>query len=178
MKNNINLLKANETTKVSKLTRTQRILRIIAVSLLFVVSSASMIILVLIILSPLPALREEEQNARLTLENAHADLAKLIVVKERADSINNIILNRKYYGQSLEKIFSKTAGVSVGSMDIKSKTISMTLSSSSLLLLDNFLIDMVETVEQKDGFTKMNVVSITTAEGSAEYEMEIILEML
>lgn len=139
-----------------------RLLRLIAVGLLFLVSTLSIILFLLISFSPLPQLKRQEEQALSTLSQYHPDIAKLYLVNERTDVINNIITKRKYLDKTIGGIQTMLpTGVKVDALSINNNTVSLSVSSGSLELLDIFINSLLNSVQEKKDFSKVTLTSLS-----------------
>lgn len=175
MSNTINLLD-DKKNKVLAKTDSLRALRLSAISFLFIVSALSVILFILISLSPLPNLRNQERLAIATLSQYHTDMVKLFWVKERTDTIATFLAKRTSYDKSLEAIQSKLPdGVEVQSLEVEKNTVSLTVSSNSLDLLNTFVSNLTTSVNEKKNFSQITLSSLSLEEDKTKYLVSIIL---
>ena len=82
MSKGINLLGAEQqiSAKMGIGSRKLKILRAVAVWMLFGISGASIALFLFIALSPLPTVQQEEQKVLATLSEHHPDIAKLLLI--------------------------------------------------------------------------------------------------
>src|SRR6266403_164076 len=140
MNKGINLFKAERKISVNVASQKLTILRFVAVGLLFITSAFSIVLFLLIYLSPLPDLQKQEKTLLTTLSTSHPDIAKLFLINDRLKSSENIINKRKNFDQLLELVRQRMpSDVSIAAMTMNKETISITVLSSSMVSLDNFL---------------------------------------
>lgn len=163
MSNSINLLADKKTNKQLSIVFTKLgMMRFIAVSLLFGISAASIILFTLIAISPLPTLQNQEKNASFTLEQQQQDIAKLVLINERADNITKLLAQRQSFDSSIDRVRSKMpAGISVTSFTVARDNISLTVSSKSLALLDQFLNKLVQATDEKKDFSRVTLADLS-----------------
>ncbi len=177
MAKNINLLTDKREGNVPLVFKKQKFLRTIAVLMLFSVSAISIVIFILIALSPLPQLKQEEENLKNNLVEKKADIAKLFIIKERLSVAKSIIDERSNFHSEIEKLQAKMpVGVSVTSIDISDELISVTVSSRSLSLLNTFLDQIISAVTDRKEFSKVSINNLTTS--SESYLLTISVESL
>ncbi len=179
MKNSINLLDYKNKIHPKQDHVKHRHLRLIAISLLFLVSSLSMIFFILITLSPLPQLRKQEKIASFNLTQSHPDIIKLALIKERTDKIQELINKRPYYDKTLKTIQEKIPrGVTIDSVEIDKNNFSVTFLSNSLLQIDSFLNEMTKSDETKKEFSRVKIVNLLSGENSTSFLLTINLNTL
>jgi len=179
MNRGINLLGKKIQTPITKATEKLRILRTVAISLLFIVSASSVIIFLLIALSPLPSLQKKEKNALKVLSAHHADMAKLEVTKERLSISSAIINKRNDFSVSLQKIIEKMpAGISINAIKMKDKNVSITALSSSLSSLETFLDNLTKASDQKKDFASVAIKEYSALSGQSTFTLKIDLIIL
>lgn len=179
MKSSINLIDYKNKIFTNSASDIQKIIRIIAVSLLFIVSALSVILFMLIILSPLPELRKQESNARATLSQSRSDIAKLSLIKERTDNIATIIEKRPYFDKTIEKLLSTLPeGVEVNAISLKDKTVSVTVVGESLESVDQFLNEISRSADAEDAISRVILTNFSTGEDSDTIFVDIALNIL
>src|SRR6266498_4593159 len=155
MNNGINLLDPNKNKTTIVPARNMLIMRIIAGGLLFAVSVTSIVLFILVAVSPLPELRRQEASYRLTLSAAHPDMAKLALLDERTTAVSGLLSQRKSYEQILEFIQGKlSSDVAISTIQVDNKTMALTVDSRSLQSLDTFLNKLILSVQEKKGFSQ------------------------
>ncbi len=65
------------------------------IGLLFIVSVTSVILFILVAISPLPALKEQEASLQQTLTRSKDDVVKFDLLKERMSTINTTLSQRQ-----------------------------------------------------------------------------------
>lgn len=174
----INLLGTKKENAVKNLPKV-RLLRRIAVILLVSISAISVILFLLILFSPLPALQKEEKHAITVLSASHTDIAKLILVKDRLESSKSIISHRSTYEQNLLKIMDTMPdGVTIIEMGMKEKKISLRVSSNSLALLDTFITGLVHATMEKKEFSDVTMIDLESSDQRNTYLMTIQVGIL
>lgn len=143
MSNGINLLNYKNKEKVKNAATTHKKLRIASIVLLFVVSSFSVMVFILIALSPLPELNKQYNFASFTLSQSTRDIVRLGLVNERSETIKKIIDKRPQYDKIFEYLQNKIPGsITIEAFTIKEKVIALEISSTSLSDIDKFLIEI------------------------------------
>lgn len=163
MSNSINLLTDKKTNKRLSVVFTKLgTLRFIAVSLLFLVSASSIILFSLIAISPLPTLQNQEKTASFTLSQQQGDIAKIMLVNERTDTISQILSKRQSFDTVIDTVRSKMpAGITVTAFTVTDGNISVTVSSRSLALLDQFLNKLIQATNEKKDFSRVTLADLS-----------------
>lgn len=176
MNNNINLLEKRKTRMAILRFSKLRLLRTIAVSMLFLVSTVSVIIFILISLSPLPQLKRQEQQAILTLSQFRDDMVKISLINERTDVIEDLLSKRRSFDTTLEALQNKLPSeVNVETLSINKNTLSVSVSSKSLALLDTFINNILSAVQAKIDFSKVTLTSLSSDNQTKSYLLSLTL---
>ncbi|HSX08908.1 MAG TPA: hypothetical protein VLF93_02035 [Candidatus Saccharimonadales bacterium] len=179
MNEGINLLEPNKKTTSTEFIKRLQLMRAVVVSLLFIVSVSSIILFILVILSPLPALKKQEQSLQETLALSRNDIVKYDLIKERTTSISKFLANRPKLDEEIGLIESKlTGGTAVTQIKIDTGGTTITVESNSLQDLDNFVNGMIDLVQQKKEFSKATMMDLTSNQNNGKYEMTILLTSL
>lgn len=179
MNDQINLIDYKNNFKHAREFRGQKPLRFVAVGLLFFVSALAIILFMLIALSPIPQLKINQKNASLNLGLLNKDIAKLSLVKDRAKAVNLLLKKRSDYNSALDSLDAVIpAGVSIESVSTKSDTISVTVSSKSLKLLDNFTKNLELSQESVNKFSKIKIISISTEDKKDTFLLIVDMKIL
>ena len=175
---NINLLPNKKKSTSSREIEADkfRLMRFFAMALLFGVSTASVILFLLISLSPLPQLKKQEEKGLANMALFHGDIAKLQVVNERTDSISTILSKRLTIDKTLDSIRSKLpAGCEISAFAMEKGSITVTVSSKSLSLLNDFLNNIVDTANRKEEFSQVKLSSLVADDQTSNYLLTVAL---
>jgi len=175
MNNGINLATNTQQVQSKAASEKIRTLRFIAIGVLFVVASASVIFFILIATSPLPKLKEEETSGLQSLGRHHSDIAKLSILKERSETIQKLITTRPPMSKINQTIMSKLSeGVAVQTFAVKSNIVTLTVTSKSLTQLNTFIENMIRGSQQKE-FSRVVLedLSVDSQDGQFLVTMEV-----
>lgn len=177
MSRGINLIAINKDDKQRSLIGGRlRIFRLSAIALLFCVGALSVIISILIVFSPLPQLREEEEKARNNLSVFRLDINKLAFVNDRGDSIRQVLKSRNSYDKKLSIIKSKMpADVVFDGMTLVKKRYTLSFSSNNLSSLDELLNSIVVTTGKSRDFSKAYLTSLSVETEKHSFVMVVDL---
>jgi len=179
MNKGINLLGRKIQTPVTKAVERLKLLRVIAISLLFIISVSSIVLFLLIALSPLPSLQKKEQSVLKVLSAEHSDIAKLEITKERLGISSAIIDKRNDFSKSVEKIISKMpTGLSISAVKMKNKDVSIIVSGESLSSLENFIDTLTKASDEKKDFTSVTLQEFEALAGQTVFTVKLNLAML
>ncbi len=162
MSNGINLLVDKRNAKVFMPAKSSiKIFRFGAIGLLFLVGASSVILSILIVFSPLPQLRREEQKARADLAAFKIDMNKLAFINERGDNIRKIIAGRSSYDKKLDIIQSKMqADVVLDGVSIAKKKYTFKFASRNLTSLDELINGLTAITGAGREFLRVNLTSL------------------
>ncbi|HVF69834.1 MAG TPA: PilN domain-containing protein, partial [Xanthomonadales bacterium] len=168
--NNINLLDyKSKKTNIQK-HKAHAPLRTVAISLLFLVSTLSVVLFILIALSPLPELSKKKRAAQFNLSLATKDIVRLGLINDRVDGISAIIKKRPRYDELLDKIQNKLPpGVAIESFQIKKNNLSINVNSRSLFSLNEFLNSMVGGNDSASEFPSIKLSNISNSEPGNDF---------
>lgn len=110
MNTKINLIK-NEKQEINyTFIKQAALLHIIAVGMLFVVSFLSVLLFILITLSPLPSLRQREKNESKQLSYFSDSMAKVLLTDDRLTEIKTLLSKRSTYSKIVNPVKSLLPG--------------------------------------------------------------------
>jgi hypothetical protein len=176
MNEGINLLDQNKKSSGVILPGHLQKMRILVIGLLFIVSVSSVILFILVELSPLPALQTQEKSLEQTLLSSKSDIVKLSLVKERTTSISTLLAKRQNLDEKLGLVQDKISGnTTVTSLQADNTGILLTAESGSLQDLDNFLNGLIQYVQEKKIFSQVILVDLATDQTNGEYAVSVHL---
>jgi hypothetical protein len=179
MNERINLLEPNKKTASLISVQHFQVMRFVVISLLFIVSVSSVVLFVLVSFSPLPALQKQEQTLEQNLSQSKSDIAKVALLHERTSSISTFLSTRQMLDQTIGLIESKFSGdMKVISLQTDNSVTTVTVESSSLQNLDNFLNGLIVLVQQKKGFSQVILVDLANDSSNNDYEVTVRLNSL
>lgn len=176
MSDSINLLHPDKNSK--KLPSVKRLegMRLFAGGMLFLVSTASVILFILVAISPLPKLQQQQRSLELTLAESKKDIAKLAYVHERASAINMILTKRQSLDRVLNLIQSNLPpDTRVTAIRSDKNVMTVIVSSKSLDSLDKFVVGMTSLVETKTAFSQVTMTELVSDELDNVYSMTLSL---
>ena len=179
MSNGINLIATKNQTILTPFLKKIRVIRFIAVGLLFTVAVSSTILFILIALSPLPALKKQEQATLATLAEFHPDIARLMILNERVNRISTIISKRPDYNTVLNAVKSKLSPeTNIISLQLGKKDLSLTISSKSLTGLNSFIDGIMSQTGKDKIFTHATLNDLSLDGTKNEYLLVMDLTTL
>ncbi|MGH7204153.1 MAG: hypothetical protein ACREHC_06945 [Candidatus Levyibacteriota bacterium] len=179
MNEGINLLDPGKKNKKSTTMLRLEGMRLFASSLLFIVSAASIILFILVAISPLPALQKQEHSLELNLSNSKEDIARLAYVNERTTSINEVISKRQSLDQTLKLLQTKLpSDAKVTALKADKNVLTVTVQSKSLQSLDVFLNGVVSFVQAKNAFSQVTLNELASDEVDNVFSMTLNLVLL
>lgn len=174
MNEGINLLDPDKKSKRSAAVLKFEGLRIFAGSLLFLVSTASVILFILVAISPLPKLQEQQHSLEQTLAQSKKDIAKLDYINERTETINQIITKRQSLDTIIGLIQSKLPeDVRISAIRADKNTLAVTTTSKSLKSLDSYLNGILGLVQAKNAFSQITLNELTSNDLDGVYSMTL-----
>ncbi len=153
--------------------------RLVTVGLLFIVSVSSVILFMLVSLSPLPSLQKQEQSLQATLAQSKTDILKVALVNERIGTINTILSQRQSYDQAFSAIENQLTGdLTVTTIQADKKNMVLTVTSLSLTPLNAFLNGLIGDVQNKKVFSQITLLNLTNDAQTSGYTATVQLSLL
>jgi len=179
MNEGINLLDPNRKKGPSLLLGRLKTTRTIVVGLLFIVSVTSVILFILVALSPLPALKKQEETLQQNLLLSKADMVKYALLQERTTEISGILAQRHTINQTIALIQSKlSSDTTVTAMQGSGNVLTLTVESPSLQSIDGFLNGLITLVQNKKTFKQVTMSELTVDQASNDYLVTVRLLLL
>ncbi|HZE87752.1 MAG TPA: PilN domain-containing protein [Methylomirabilota bacterium] len=179
MNRSINLLGTKSQVPLAPAPRKLRILRLSAVVLLFGISAASISLFFLIAFSPLPTLQKQEQTDLTTLAGYHQNIVKLLLINDRLQTSALLLHKRTNYDQILDRLRSRMpSGLTITAMSMTKDNISVTVTSTSLALLDTFITNLMDAVTAKKDFAQVTLTNLFTESDTHTFNLTISVVML
>lgn len=179
MSEGINLLDQGKKKTSEAFLRRVNTTRVIMIGLLFIVSVSSVVLFILVSLSPLPALKTQEQSLQQTLARSKNDIIKFELLKERSTEISSILRTRQSLDSILSLIQTKLPKDShIISLKSDSKNMTLTIESPSLQSLNEFLSSLIGFVQNKQTFSTVTLTNLTTDQSTNAYSATVDLTLL
>jgi len=177
MNSDINLVSGNANA-LDKGTKTLRRLKLIGTVVIVGVGVISILLFLLNrLFSPDSIIKQQNQvTASISLQQAKQ--AKLLVLTQRLNDISSLLKKRANYDVALNNILSQSpSGVSIVSMSVDKKKISIIVNSSSLLSLNDF-IEMLKGMVEKKQFLKNVTINNLGLSGRTGYVLTADIDLL
>ena len=176
MNNGINLIGDKKQKQLSPLLSRLNIFRYAAIALLFGVSVASMILFLLIAFSPLPELQQQEQTNKQTLSGFQTDMAKIAIINDRMQSVNQLLNDRSSYGEIFSMIEQKLPNdTTITAFNLIQNTAMVTISSTSLASFHSVLNSLL--AEEGTRFSQVSMNNLIIDEQEDTFFMTIALTL-
>ncbi len=119
------------------------------------------------------ALKNERDYLLRSLSTLHNREAKLAIVSNRIGNISELIDKRVDYSKLISKFFEKMPnGIKVDNLRIDKQTILLTVSSNSLLPINEFIDGLIELGREKE-ISILLLDSLSTSEASGTYSVSL-----
>lgn len=172
----INLLTDNKKDKPISSKNRIKILRIGAISILFGVGFLSIAISILIIFSPLPQLRKEEQQAKKAFSEFILDINKLYFINDRGDGIQQLLKTRSNYDKKIEIVKSKMpADVDLVGLTIVKRRYTLKFTGHNLVSLDELLNALVTSTGKGRDFIRVYLTTLSLDQDRHNFMMVVDL---
>lgn len=149
-------------------------LKIIAVAFLIFVGAMAVILFILDFYSPLNSIKKEQDQILTSISSQNDKAAKLSIVNERAVAINKLKTERTDYLGVLDIAISNlSSGVRTAGLSVDKASVAITVSSDSLLSLNNFLNGVLDESKKNDSIKSVSMESLTATDVSNIYLMSV-----
>jgi Tfp pilus assembly protein PilN len=174
--NSINLLDYKNKISKPPVAGKQKLLRRIAVGLLFSVSALSIIFFMLVQLSPLPELERQRKAVSASLATSDKEIAKLFLINERTKKIKKILDSRGSNEQIVTEFQAKlTSGTRIESLKLENKNLSVVVESKSLLELNKF---MNELSKENNSYANVRLIELKASQENNNFVAAIAIEVI
>lgn len=174
MKNEINLLHTKAKSPLGSLASKVNILRTIAVFLLFLVSLLSVAFFFLVLVSPLPSLRREENAKKASLRTLYGKITNLYIINDRTSAFTSVITNRGNIDTVISVLLDNLpAEVTVQALKISEKEIFIDISSNSLIAIQSYIDALVQTNTEKKTFSSILQSDLTVSQTGGGIKVHI-----
>jgi hypothetical protein len=156
MDGSINLV-SPKNEQLEKKQRRLRIARISAFVIMVMVAGIAVLVFIINLTLPLSTIKHNEDITLSNISVLHKKLAEYYLVEDRVDNLSNVISKRQKLPDITDALLAIIpSDLSVGSMQVNAKSISLDISGSSLISM-NKLIDNVILLGQQQKLIK-NIV--------------------
>lgn len=178
MNKSINLV----SEKKSYLESEQRILAIlrgISISLLITVAIVSVVTFVIGAAIPLSSIKQQENSIITSIASLHKRLATFNYTKDRINNIQNLISERKDLTKPFNTILSIfPSNARINSISIDKGILQITISSNSLIDMNQFINDMYDLSNKKTTITEVKLDSLNLNGSSGLYSLSMEAKIL
>jgi cell division septal protein FtsQ len=153
MDGSINLV-SPKNEQLEKEQRRLRIARISALVIMAMVAGIAVLVFIINLTLPLSSIKHNEDVTLSNISVLHKKLAEYYLVEDRVDNLSNVISKRQKLPDITDALLAIIpADLSVGSMQVNAKSVSLDISGSSLISM-NKLIDNVILLGQQQKLIK------------------------
>lgn len=176
MNKGINLLVPEKNDSI--LSRRIAILRMISLIFITLVVAASISLFFLILSSPLPSLRSQENATKQKLAE-YQDLAqKYFVIRERLGQISSVVDQRGKYEVFMRDIASAVpVGAQIDELKIEDASVSIIVSSQSLLTLQSFIDTMQNLKIDNKKLSELQLSTLRIDPEDGKYFVELAMTL-
>ena len=172
----INLIKVRDdsSAKNRKLTRLKRG----ALILLLSVGVISVILFLINLSSPINSIKKEQNNLLTTISESNEKAVKLSIVNERVSAVTKIRSKRPDYIGVLDLATKNLSeGVRTAGLALDESSVSITVSSPSLLSLNNFLNGVIDSSRNNSKIKSVSMESLSASDISTFYLMSVKINL-
>lgn len=172
----INLLRKKADNSSEK--KILKIVRILAIALLFLVAVSSIGLFFINSQSPLSSLKKEEEDLESSLSLYNEKTMRFFILKERLRYISDIVSRRPYFNETLDFVLKDAPkDVKINNLSLDKKSLTLTASSPSISSVDTFLNSLVKMAmdKKKVGKVTLNSMGFDNKSGNYFFSLELVL---
>jgi Tfp pilus assembly protein PilN len=178
MNNDINLIGNKDHASIPTASRKLKIVRAIAIVLLFGVSASAITLYILIAFSPLPQVQQQEQEALTAISLSHPEMTKIALLDDRMKGIAGVLATRNKYDTVLEALSTKLPrDVRISQVSMNEKSLGLTVKTQSLTSLTTFVETLQHAVENKE-YKSITLNSIISDNESNIFSLTMSISLL
>lgn len=178
MSNDINLLLHKPITLSKSFTRRVKLIRLVALLLLFTVPTGTIILFLLIFFSPLPSLQQKEKDLLTSANIIRQKTASVAFINERVMNSVQFIAPRSIYRKALqESISSLPSGVTINTLDMESDKMTLIAVSPSLSLLKTYQGNLTGIQGAGQVLHAIKFQSVMLTQSEAMYQMTLTADI-
>lgn len=178
MNEHVNLLQNSGGRNYAEIITKLRIIRLIAISALFIVASFSIMLFLVITFSPLPRLKLEEERLIATLNSGEnrEKMDKYYFINARLTDIDNLLSKRPEIVSSYELIESIfTPSMRINFLDISETATTFSVSSPNLAEVEEAVVTLSEEAKNDNDISSLTLSSIAYDAKENMYEMTVTI---
>ncbi|GIW61791.1 MAG: hypothetical protein KatS3mg089_0643 [Patescibacteria group bacterium] len=177
MTNDINFLYSKRRGTLGALTRKIKLLRFIAIALLLFAGVLSVSVFLLILASPLPRLKNEENALLDSLSRQHEKITKQTLIVNRLDDISQIVTKRPKFRDFIIT-FTKDIpqDLEITLLEVEQKTLKITIETKDLASIGAYIESLNRIGKEDKRVARIFMNSFGTSKNF--YQAEFIVEFL
>lgn len=169
----INLV-SKQKERITKLKKRVKLLRIIAFFCLIFVFTSSIFVFFIKLSSPLLSLQNQEKTLSANIDSSKQKIAKLFIVNDRLQNIESLLSKRANFNGTINAIVQqKPVDLSMTSLTVNKKNVSIKASSMSLTAINNFMDSLVVFAADKKMFNKITLENLSIDTEANQYVFSI-----
>lgn len=173
----INLV-SSKTFQLEKELKRFKTLKLAAIGSLSLVALVSVLLFILTITTPVSSVKKDQEQTLSNISSLNEKLVKYSLINDRLSNISDILKTRKDYANISALMLDKLpVDLAVESLVIEDKTLSLTVSGTSLTLIDSFIKEIVVLGDKETVIKNLVIQSLTTNADSGKYSLALIADV-
>lgn len=174
----INLV-VNRNDQLEKELKRLRIFRIIAIGSLIVVALISIIIFIINITLPIPAVRKDQQQTLSNISFLREKLVKSYLINNRIKNISDIMAKRKDYSKTFDQLLSKIpADLAIDAFEIEEGVITISISGNSLIPINDLINEVIKMGNEEKIIKNVAIEGLVLNAGIGRYILTLEADVL
>lgn len=178
MDKNINLV-TGKSFDLEKQQKRTKIAKIVAIFSLATTVLISLVIFLITFFLPISSVKQSEQETLTNISALHKRLVSFYLVKDRIDNIFVIIDKRQNFGVVSSAVLGKVPqDLSVETLSIQDKTLTLVVSGTSLMPINQVIDDLVVMSNQKKLIGNLMIESLVLSAQTGRYSLSVQADVL
>lgn len=177
MSNDINLL-LYKNSELQRERKKVRIANTIAITFSIIVGIASMFAFVLIQSVNPSSIAQEQESTLKEISRLQDKQAKLFIINDRLTNIEEVFQDREDLSKNINSLLSNAPNnLSIENLEMDNKSLVLTISSSSLLSINDFINNLIDMARKKEIIRSLTLSGLTFDESKNTYLVSLKSEL-
>jgi len=151
-----------------------RIVRMSALAIMFLVAAIAVLIFVINLTLPISSIKRNEEITLANIAALHKKLVQYYFVGDRVNHLTNVIARRNKVPDIVDALLAVVpADLSINSMQVDVKKISLIMSGGSLISMNRFIDDVTMLGQQKNIIKNISVQQLSLDVKNSKYSISI-----
>jgi hypothetical protein len=176
MNSGINLAGTRVDPKQVEIQRKVKRLRIASLAVLSVVCLVSVVLFVMIVASPLPGLRQKEEELFLALNSQNSKIQRIVFVDKQLGHVEKVIETRSGLPETLGKVMSSApSSLLVETFAATNNQLEIVIESQSLSDIQEFIDGLTLLAGNKEIYQNISISELSLVPATGTYQVRVTM---